>query len=48
MTCDKEVPVNVDGEAVYAKEVEFAIADEKLRFFYPRGLSYAAKEPAKV
>ncbi len=48
MTCDKEVPVNVDGEAIYAKEVEFAIADEKLRFFYPRGLSYAAKEPANV
>ena len=48
ITCDKEVPVNVDGEAVYAKEVEFAIADEKLRFFYPRGLSFAVKEPVKV
>ena len=48
MVCDKEVPVNVDGEALFAKEVEFAIADEKLRFFYPRGLSYAAREPAKV
>ena len=48
MTCDQEVPVNVDGEAVFAKEVEFAIADEKLRFFYPRGLSFAAKEPARV
>ena len=46
--CDKEVPVNVDGEALYAKEVEFAIADEKLRFFYPRGLSFAVKESAKV
>ena len=48
MTCDREVPVNVDGEALFAKEVEFAIAGETLRFFYPRGLSYAAKEPAKV
>ena len=46
--CDREVPVNVDGEALYAKEVEFAIADEKLRFFYPRGLSFAVKESAKV
>ena len=45
ITCDKEVPVNVDGEAVYAKEVEFSIADEKLRFFYPKGLSFAVKEP---
>ncbi len=48
MTCDQEVPVNVDGEALFAKEVEFSIAEEKLRFFYPRGLSYAVKEPAKV
>ncbi len=48
MICDKEVPVNVDGEALFAKEVEFAIADEKLRFFYPKGLRYAAKESAKV
>ena len=48
MVCDKEVPVNVDGEAIFAKEVEFAIADEKLLFFYPRGLSFAAKEPARV
>ena len=48
ITCDKEVPVNVDGEAVYAKEVEFSIAGEMLRFFYPKGLSFAVKEPAKV
>ena len=46
--CDQEVPVNVDGEALFAKEVEFAIAEEKLRFFYPRGLSFRGKEPAKV
>ena len=48
ISCDKEVPVNVDGEALYAKTVEFAIAREKLRFFYPRGLSFAAKEPETV
>jgi YegS/Rv2252/BmrU family lipid kinase len=48
ITCEKEVPVNVDGEALFAREVEFAIAGEKLRFFYPRGLSYAAKESATV
>ena len=46
--CDKEVPVNVDGEALFARDVELAIAGEKLRFFYPRGLSFAAKEPATV
>ena len=48
ITCDQEVPVNVDGEAVYARTVEFAIADEKIRFFYPRGLRYAAKDPETV
>ena len=48
ITCDKEVPVNVDGEAVYAKEVTFSIAGEKLRFFYPKGLSFALKEPVKA
>ena len=48
ITCDKEVPVNVDGEALYAKEVAFSIAEEKLRFFYPGGLSFAVKEPVKA
>ena len=48
ISCDREVPVNVDGEALYAKNVEFAIAREKLRFFYPRGLSFAAKEAERV
>ena len=48
ISCGKEVPVNVDGEALLASEVELSIAEEKLRFFYPRGLSFAAKEPAQV
>ena len=48
ISCDREVPVNVDGEAVCAKDVELSITDEKLRFFYPRGLSFAVKEPETV
>lgn len=44
--CDKETPVNLDGELRTAKTVEIRVAEEKLRFFYPKGLSYAAKEPA--
>ena len=48
ISCDREVPVNVDGEAVCAKDVELSITDEKLRFFYPRGLSFALKEPETV
>ena len=43
--CDKETPVNVDGELLMAKEVDLRIAEEKIRFFYPKGLSFAAKEP---
>jgi len=39
--CDGETPVNVDGEALFARTVEMSVADEKVRFFYPRGLSYA-------
>ena len=48
ITCDRPTPVNVDGEAMTAREVTFRIADEKLRFFYPRGLSFAAKAPANL
>ena len=47
--CDKVTPVNLDGEARFAREVEMSVAQEKLRFFYPRGLSWRkAKEPAGV
>ena len=44
--CDKPTPVNLDGEALTAQVVDMRVAEEKLRFFYPRGLSFAAKEPA--
>ena len=40
VTCDKETPVNLDGEVRMAKEVTFRLADEKVRFFYPKGLSW--------
>ena len=49
ITCDKPTPVNLDGELRTAKVVDMCIAKEKLRFFYPRGLSWSkAKEPATV
>ena len=37
---DKEIPVNLDGEIRFAKTVEMALAQEKLNFFYPRGLTW--------
>ena len=42
--CDKPTPINLDGELRTAQEVTMKVADEKIRFFYPRGLSFAAKE----
>ena len=38
--CDKPAAVNLDGEMRVAKEVEIALAEEKLRFFYPKGLTW--------
>ena len=41
--CDKPTPVNVDGELLTAETVEMSVAKEKVRFFYPKGLSWKAK-----
>jgi len=41
--CDKPTPVNVDGELLTAETVEMSVAKEKIRFFYPKGLSWKAK-----
>ncbi len=43
--CDKETPINLDGELRTAQVVEMSLAKEKLRFFYPRGLTWQAKIP---
>lgn len=46
--CDKPSAINLDGELLTAQTVEFSVAKEKLRFFYPQGLTWAAKVPAGV
>ena len=46
--CDKPTSINLDGELRTAKEVDISIAKERLRFFYPKGLSWALKAPAEV
>ena len=38
--CDKETPINLDGELRTAKVVEMSVSDKKLRFFYPKGLNW--------
>ncbi len=45
--CDKPSPINLDGELRMCQEVVFRIAEEKLRFFYPKGLVWQ-KHPAGV
>jgi diacylglycerol kinase family enzyme len=44
--CDKPTAVNLDGELRTATVAEFSVADKKLRFFYPRGLTWSKREPA--
>ena len=46
--CDKPTPISLDGELRVAETVHIRIADEKIRFFYPKGLIFAAKEPVGV
>ena len=46
--CDKPTPINLDGELRVAQTVEMSVAKEKIRFFYPKGLSFAVKEPVHM
>lgn len=49
--CDKPTPINLDGELRVAQTVDISLAQEKLRFFYPKGLNWKAiqeKEMAMV
>ncbi len=39
--CDKPTSINLDGELRTAQTVNMAVAEEKLRFFYPRGLTWS-------
>ena len=36
--CDKPTAINLDGELRTAEVVEMKVAEEKIRFFYPKGL----------
>ena len=46
--CDKPTPVNLDGELRTAQEVRMTVAQEKLRFFYPKDLTWQGAEPVCV
>ncbi len=38
--CDKPTPINLDGELRTAQVVDMSIAKEKIRFFYPKELTW--------
>lgn len=44
--CDKPTAINLDGELRTAQVVRMKVSDRKLRFFYPKGLTWRAKVPA--
>ena len=49
--CDKPTGINLDGEKREATVIDMRVADEKLRFFYPKGITFkpeGAKEYATV
>ena len=41
---DKPTSVNLDGEQVMADMADISVAREKIRFFYPKGLTWKAAE----
>ncbi len=43
--CDKPTSINLDGELQVAETVDIRIAKEKIRFFYPKGLTWSKKVP---
>ena len=48
ITCDKPTPINLDGELRTGETVEMTVAQEKIRFFYPKGLHWQVKDTLTV
>jgi len=46
ITCDGPTAINLDGELRTATVAEFRVAEEKIRFFYPKGLTWQNKVTA--
>ena len=42
--CDKPTPLNLDGELRMADVADIRLAEEKLRFFYPKGLVWQCEK----
>lgn len=46
--CDGLTGINIDGETRFSQQIDIRVAKEKIRFFYPAGLTWQAKAPAAV
>ena len=46
--CDKPSAINLDGEIRFAQDITFKLSDKKIRFFYPKGLTWQKKVAEKV
>ena len=46
--CDKPTAINLDGELRTANSMDISLAKEKVRFFYPKGLTWVAKEACNI
>ena len=46
--CDKDSAINLDGEIRFAQDITFKLSEKKIRFFYPKGLTWHNKVAAKV
>ncbi len=46
--CDGPTPINLDGELRTAQVVDIRVAKEKIRFFYPKGLTWTAQNQEAV
>ena len=46
--CDKPTAINLDGELRTAQTVHIEVAKEKVRFFYPKELTYQFSQPTTV
>ena len=48
ITCDKPTSINLDGELRTSQTVEISIAPEKIRFFYPKELTWSQPQTISV
>ena len=46
--CDKPTPINLDGELRMDQTIEMSVAKEKIRFFYPKGLTWNAESAVQA